>query len=556
MDIQIYSFSGATKMLIENVNNAHEIASFQNTNYITATVQSTEYWDLIPGDFMTVNGENYHIIKTPECIKKGPNYFIWFLAFYHDVHFFDRSIMRTTDGKFNFDLTLDAEGFVDFILGNVNNTLRVTPEYFTKGSVDTTEPQNLRFEGISGLKALQMVCEAFGLQYKMASKVLSLTESAGAATGYAFRVSPDGGLVSIKRNPDSNDKVTTSLFFEGSKNNLPPGYRANATHPLGYDRLRHDNGAYIDNTRYYEIGGWEQYRVFDEIQPTFKGEVTTIISKKAFTATAIDFNINDHLVPGKTAKIVFTSGDLNGRSFEIANYNHTNKTITITIGYDESGNELPNDTVKPSVSDKFVFVDIYMPESYITSAESELQSKGTDLITKYNYYPSGYAVEFSEQFFKKNNITFKPGDKITVIDSDFSLNGIMQVMKYTRSLEDPFRYSNVEIAVLRRMSLQEKLLRAELVTRARTPVAVTKSITAGGLNEAQFITVTLTKKTKTFFNFTNVLPDTNYSIYPSSIMIANQIIWFEYPEEDKEPDQASVIASQDVTVTVTIIKHN
>lgn len=556
MDLQVYDSTGSEKVLIQDANEVTEVAVFQNSRYISASVQSAEMLNLIPGDYITIDGENFHLINIPECTKRSSQFYIWKLVFYHDILFFDRSIMQTEDGLFNFDLTLDAEGFVDFVLSNVNYTIRTSPDYFSKGSVESSEPQNLRFEGTTGLKALQMICEAFGLQYKMESKILSLSSDIGAVTGYNFKVEPAGGLASIKRIPDSNDKVTTALFFEGSKKNLPAGYRSNQTHPLGYPRLRSADSPYLDNQRYQEIGGWERYQTYDELFPSFNGEVSTAPTKTTITCAAITFDLNSYLIPGKTAKIVFTSGSLNGRSFEIASFDFSGKQIIMAIGYDESGNELPSDTVKPAVGDKFVFVDIYLPQTYIDNAESRLHSKGVDLIQKYNNYPAGYAVEFDEQFLQKNNVKFKPGDKVTIIEPDFDLNGIMQVMSFTRSLEDPFRYSNIEIAILRRLSLNEKIMRSQLIIRGRTAAPVTKSVTAGTGGESQTVTLTLTKKQKTTFQFINPFPDLNYSLSPSSVMVNNQVIWFEYPEADRQTGQAAVISTQNVTVAITIIKHN
>src|SRR5690606_38114545 len=117
--------------------------------------------------------------------------------------------------------------------------------------------------------------------------------------------------------------------------------------------------------------------IFENIYPTPTGAITAIgANELEFRDSTLDFDINDHLT-GSSAVISFTSGQVSGREFTISSYNHATKTFVIHRAEDSAYSEgVPNATLKPAVGDKYVLLNINLPQSYITANENRLLAAG------------------------------------------------------------------------------------------------------------------------------------------------------------------------------------
>ncbi|GAH51068.1 unnamed protein product, partial [marine sediment metagenome] len=93
-----------------------------------------------------------------------------------------------------------------------------------------------------------------------------------------------------------------------------------------------------------KYGVIEHTELFNDIYPHREGTISSVdggdITK--FTDDGMDFNLNDYLLPGVTAKLHFNSGDLGGYEFEVYSYNNSTKEFTIIAYKDEQGYEMPN----------------------------------------------------------------------------------------------------------------------------------------------------------------------------------------------------------------------
>jgi hypothetical protein len=77
--------------------------------------------------------------------------------------------------------------------------------------------------------------------------------------------------------------------------------------------------------------------------------------------------------------VVFNTGQLAGYTFEINRYNNATKTITINKNKDEKTLDIPSDLLHMQIGDEYVLVDIVMPQSYISNAESLVISQSAGL---------------------------------------------------------------------------------------------------------------------------------------------------------------------------------
>src|SRR5690606_16130637 len=176
------------------------------------------------------------------------------------------------------------------------------------------------------------------------------------------------------------------LWIYGGDRNLPQTYRN------GSKRLKiSDASSYVQRP----LASGEQRReatmIFDDIYPTFTGTVTGVTGDiLVFSSTSIDFDLNGQFLTGEVAKLVFKSGPLTGYEFDIASYNHETQEIKINTFTTSDGRVLPNNSNSSNryyVGNTFTFVNISMPNSYISNAENRLLTDGQKELNKQYVLP-------------------------------------------------------------------------------------------------------------------------------------------------------------------------
>ncbi|GAG66446.1 unnamed protein product, partial [marine sediment metagenome] len=146
--------------------------------------------------------------------------------------------------------------------------------------------------------------------------------------------------------------------------------------------------------------------------------------------------------PGVTAKLHFNSGDLGGYEFEVYNYNNATQEFTIIAFKDEQGYDMPNDTLKPAIGDKYVLLDIKMPQDpYINDAETALQTKAQAYLDNNCNPRLTYLLTPDWRHFKAKSIALSLGDTITIEDTDLNINSLVRIVELTRTLINAYKYT-------------------------------------------------------------------------------------------------------------------
>lgn len=395
--------------------------SISGEDLILSKFTLPEKIDLKIGDYVIWNGIEYTILDEPQ-VKKSQIYFTYNLQFKSSLYKL-KNILTLLDGESEFHVFGDAQTLVSVVINNLN---RVYGGYYAD-FVEDTEDVNFFFNNMNCLAAIQGIASELDCEFLVEGKKITFKKKIGQATGLVFKYKKE--LREIERQVVQNAELVTKLYPFGSTRNI--------TNEYGGKRLKAP--ALTNNVNIF--GTIERTAVFDDIYPRFHGQISSVQSQRVFTDTGIDFNVNDQLMPGMTAKITFNSGDLSGREFEIANYNNANKRVEIIPYADDTGLVLPNNTLKPRVGDKYVFWDIKMPQSYIDNAESELTQKAQEYLDKYSQPNVVYRITPNYPQLRIANMKLKLGDIITIQDSDFDLNFEVRILSLTQKLVNEFEYS-------------------------------------------------------------------------------------------------------------------
>lgn len=364
--------------------------------------------------------------------------------------------------------------------GNDAWTVTVHTEYVNKTNV------NISVSGMNCWDALALANSEFDANFVVRGRTITIGTN-GTAIGTVFRYGKGNGLLSLQRTIDQDQAVITRLRAYGSTRNMPPHYYASVDPSLpnnyavknlmlpSFPSQTYD--PYIDSANAENLGIREGAVFFDgsgdleEIYPSLEGmtaeeliaagipctatgnldEVVSaeqiaddgIIEEGAevqpFTITIKDigFDINDYLT-GETATISMKDGRCGGREFEITECVHNQDgSYTLTCNRQEDKDLdlwFPYSDYNISSGDKFVLLNIKMPDVYIQAASQKLLTAAQAYLAKNDYVRYTYEPKIDNIFVQREYDAaqdktttiywkIKEGDLMLFQDNDLGIDG-------------------------------------------------------------------------------------------------------------------------------------
>lgn len=366
-------------------------------------------------------------------------------------------------------------------------TLKLHPEYASDKNA------NISASNLTCWDALALVHSVFGANFTIKGRTITIGAS-GIAVGNLFSYGKGNGLYSIERNAESNQKIVTRLRAYGSTRNMPTGYYRNieggnvpnnmaVTHLMLPSFPTSTLDPYIDSKNLAELGVREGTVFFDgssdleEIYPTMEGitaedlksaginvdsegfldEVVSaeqiaddgITPKEGeiqatFTITIKDvgFDINEHLSTSGNATISMKNGMCGGREFEIVECKKEESNYVLTCNRVEDTSlslYFPYKDYQIKEGDKFVFLNLEMPDVYIKAASQRLLSAATEYLAKNDYVRYSFTPRVDNIMLAKQHDeavkyglvsihdTIKEGDFILFEDNDLGVSGSITI---------------------------------------------------------------------------------------------------------------------------------
>ena len=410
------------------------ISQLLGEDIIRSSFNSRNILDITIGDYVIYNNVKYYVNNLPNIKKNSSNSFDYDIIFESEYYELCKTQFMDLDANSDFYLVGNVETFIDLIVTNMNRT----HASWAKGTCNqtNTDYKLLSFSESNCMQVLQRLCEEFEGEFYFDGKDICFTDKAGSDSGLTFGYHQ--GLRNIQRTTLSEKNIVTRLYAFGSKRNLISDYRDYSR------RLKFvvDGKSYLEKN-IAEYGIIEHTEIFNDIYPHRTGTISSVdgadITK--FTDNGMDFNLNDFLLPGITAKLHFNSGNLGGYEFEVYSYNNATKEFTIIKFTDEQGYDMPNATLKPAIGDKYVLLDIEMPQTYIDTAETNLLAKAQAYLDDNCGPRVTYILEPDWRYFKANLVELKIGDSITIEDTDLDTNILTRIVELTKSLANEYKYT-------------------------------------------------------------------------------------------------------------------
>lgn len=404
-------------------------------NIVSLQFQDSRVLPFAVNDWCEAFGEKYYLLEKPKRTKLEKYRYEYILTMVAEGHLLTRAqyLFLGADNSLresDFTLMGTAETFVDLLIANAN---RVGGGW-QKGQVIDTPFKNLSFSKEDCRAVLSRLAEEFATEFWIVGKTIHLTKMQ-ADTGQKVQLGRNKGLYEISEEPQDNSKIVTRLYAFGAEKNLPANYRNYSP------RLRMTGGEYFIEKNTDKYGIIEQTEIFDDIFPQREGKISSVnaASPYVFIDSSIDFNVNDFLLPGLSAKIVFNTGQLAGYQFEVSRFDNAIKEFTILQNKDEKVMELPSATIKPAIGDKYVIVDINMPPSYIAAAETTLKAKAQERLDLLSETQLKYRITFDPVYLRTKGYVPKIGDMVFLSDSDLQVSRKIRIISTSRYIVDEYK---------------------------------------------------------------------------------------------------------------------
>ena len=453
--------SGALQGSVRIDEKTRLIRQLLGEDIIKSTLKVPDIIDIQIGDYTVWEGICYYVNALPNIKKNSTNSFEYDITFESEYYELLKTQFMDLDANSDFYLVGNVETFIDLIVTNMNRT----HAGWARGDCDQTNQDYklLSFSENNCMQVLQRLCGEFEGEFYFDGKNICFTDKVGDDSGLTFKYKQ--GLRNIARQTLSEKNIVTRLYAFGSKRNLVSDYRDYSR------RLKFvvDDKSYLEKN-IDKYGTIEYTEIFDDIYPHREGEISYVgadITKFRDTNEPLMFDLNYYLLPGITAKVHFNSGNLGGYEFEISNYNHTTKEFTIIAFKDDQGYDMPNDTLKPAIDDKYVLLDIKMPQTYIDAAETALQTKAQAYLDDNCNPRLTYLLVPDWRYFKANSISLSLGDSIKIEDTDLNINSLVRIVELTRTLINAYKYTlklsdHLEPQLIQRLYSEQEVLKEKI----------------------------------------------------------------------------------------------
>lgn len=401
--MKIFNQLGYKVLDIEVDDNSYRQRVIMGEHSLTLYYSLPEHVELPVGSYCQFQGETF-TLERPEAFKmKHSRYFEYTVTMEApEAKAKIWKFRNTVDGRLKFSLTAKPVEHLQMFVDNMNRR----DKGWTVGDCIDGVEQCINYDHAFCLDALKQQASEFKTEYEFKGKRVSLKKVEYNKT-YPLPLSygrGNGFKSGVGRTNTGEQPPVEILYVQGGTDNLDPSkygaseLRLPKSQQLGFDGEHFDteDGFNQDSSRLYitdEDG--LSIRRYDKqlaslaedsldcssISPKRVGEVSKVITVDAetnfydFTDTTIPetLNFEDCLIEGETMTVIFQTGMLAGREFEVKYY-HEAKTVRGVkkearrfelVPQEIDGQTMPNETFKPREGDTYAVFNCMMPDAYI-----------------------------------------------------------------------------------------------------------------------------------------------------------------------------------------------
>ena len=432
--------------------------SFMGERTISCSFESPIVINFAVDDYLTYRGEVFYLYYTPSQTKRASS--------------------GSAQDAFEYDLvfnTVDVElqncQLLDYVPYGNDYHYQPSPSFSFVGTVKTfaeriqanmnrdypgwtidvyegveTEEAEIQIDNTSCWNALVMINKEFGLNFLVTKRRVRIGYPEDSLN-HTFYYGKDNGLYQITRDVNADEAVVTRLYAYGGERNIPSDYNKRESDFSGKRNLMlpgylETGKSYIESKNISAYGVREYTQLFEDIYPSIAGvelpgigRIDELVSAEQITEETetsgsfkvtiknIGFNIKDYLT-SETATISMRSGSLIGYEFEIVEVIQLeNGNYEITLNKSTRDNfQVPNAGQNLSTGDRFILLNITMPDKYVKYAEDKLLNAATSYLAEHDHVTYTYDIGVDEIYMARNgnlHDLIREGMRLPLYDADF-----------------------------------------------------------------------------------------------------------------------------------------
>lgn len=416
--IEIYGRDNNLKCRIEPGNNSQQDKTLGGDNLLSLSFVHYSFVQLDVNDYCEFEGERYWLQERYLPTKKSEGEWSYDVKLYGIENLIKRLlVLKNPDGENEavFTLTAPAAEHVRLIVGSINAGMGNSANW-KMGAVMATENLTIDYNGTYCDEGLRLVAEAAKTEWWVEGQTVNVCR---CEHGEELTLRYPESITQLERDTADGAKFYTRLFPMGSSRNID---RAK----YGSVRLQLPGGRkYVDmNVDKYGIFHHYEEAAFSAIYPRRVGTVsevreTTVKGNDGkpfkiywFKDGELPFNPNEYEIGGLVKHVVFQSGELNGRDFEVNYHAGSQEFEIITIWPYSDDLQLPGGALVPKAGDKYILWNIRMPDEYYGLAEQEYLEAVEAFNAKHCIDTSVYKCPTHHVWVERNNVQIYVGRKI------------------------------------------------------------------------------------------------------------------------------------------------
>lgn len=364
---------------IDLKDDSYRLRSIAGEHNLTLLFDLPEFYEFPIGTYCDFQGERYTLLKAQDFKK------------INDCHYEYTLVMDSEAGL------LTAVRFKDLASQKVKFSITATPREYIRLLVDVLNQSDTKgwtigdtldkaektivFNHQSCAEALQTIAQAFETEWEIIGKKIHLRKvEHNADNPLPLAYGKGKGFKSGIGRTTQTQRITR-LYVQGGERNIDRSKYGNdslllpANQEIEYQGVTYKTdpkGLYIERKE-KENFTYEASLDLSNIYPKRVGTVSEVIVKDKdkheydFTDSTIPapLDFTKYQVKGQTLSVIFESGMLSGREFEV-NYKHAERRFEL-IAKEEDGRTMPDDTFKPAKGDKYAVFGMMMPQEYINN---------------------------------------------------------------------------------------------------------------------------------------------------------------------------------------------
>lgn len=391
MIIQFLNIDGNINTInVDVTDNSYRYRVIKGENSLTLYFSLPQHIDIPVGAWCMFEAERYELVN-PSNFKKNNtrNYEYTLILEAQQSKLRKYKFRNTVDRRLKFSYTARPHEHLQLLVDNMN--LR-DPGWSLGECIDAVE-KVISYNHVFCVDALIQIAEEFETEYEIVGKKIHLHKveynkdnplplSYGKGNGFK---------PGIGRANYNDSKPVEILYVQGGEENIDPSKYGskelllpkNATiryngasfdmEPTDKDRtyITDADGFSIKRNNKELLSGTEDSLDCSHISPKKIGIVSSVevpdASKNFYdfidNTIPADLNYTDCIIDGETMTVIFQSGMLAGKEFDVK-YKHSEKRFEI-VPQEIDGETMPNDVYKPVEGNTYAVFHIAMPDSYI-----------------------------------------------------------------------------------------------------------------------------------------------------------------------------------------------